>query len=134
MASLISGRLRGTFPLGLPECIRQTALPSVRGPDRARGCAAVLLVSNIMTYSFAAAPFMHITKGPPGGMGGPFIRPWRGGPGSIGRGNHKSGTVIPDADHYSKRVLIRQSLESKKMNRFNPACWDRKTSFWNNLA
>ena len=42
VASLISGRLRGTFPLGLPECIRQTALPSVRGPDRAprlcRGC------------------------------------------------------------------------------------------------
>ena len=35
VASLISGRLRGTFPLGLPECIRQTALPSVRGPDRA---------------------------------------------------------------------------------------------------
>ena len=34
-ASLIYGRLRGTFPLGLPECIRQTALPSVRGPDRA---------------------------------------------------------------------------------------------------
>ena len=57
VASLIYGRLRGTFPLGLPECIRQTALPSVRGPDRARGCAAVLLVSNIMTYSFATAPF-----------------------------------------------------------------------------
>ena len=42
VASLISGRLRGTFPLGLPECIRQTALPCVRGPDRAprlcRGC------------------------------------------------------------------------------------------------
>ena len=40
--ALISGRLRGTFPLGLPECIRQTALPCVRGPDRAprlrRGC------------------------------------------------------------------------------------------------
>ena len=35
VASLIYGRLRGTFPLGLPECIRQTALPSVRGPDRA---------------------------------------------------------------------------------------------------
>ena len=35
VASLISGRLRGTFPLGLPECIRQTALPCVRGPDRA---------------------------------------------------------------------------------------------------
>ena len=48
VASLIYGRLRGTFPLGLPECIRQTALPSVRGPDRARGCAAGLLVSNIM--------------------------------------------------------------------------------------
>ena len=35
-------RLRGVFPLGLPECIRQTLLPSVRGPDRAprlrRGC------------------------------------------------------------------------------------------------
>ena len=30
-ASLISGRLRGTFPLGLPEFIRQTALPCVRG-------------------------------------------------------------------------------------------------------
>ena len=42
VASLISGRHRGTFPLGLPECIRQTALPCVRGPDRAtrlrRGC------------------------------------------------------------------------------------------------
>ena len=25
----------GTFPLGLPECIRQTPLPCVRGPDRA---------------------------------------------------------------------------------------------------
>ena len=25
----------GTFPLGLPECIRQTTLPCVRGPDRA---------------------------------------------------------------------------------------------------
>ena len=35
VASLISGRLRGTFPLGLPECIRQTALPCVRGPNRA---------------------------------------------------------------------------------------------------
>ena len=33
--ALIYGRLRGTFPLGLPECIRQTLLPSVRGPDRA---------------------------------------------------------------------------------------------------
>ena len=48
-ASLISGRLRGVFPLGLPEFIRQTALPSVRGPDRARGCAAVLLVSIIQS-------------------------------------------------------------------------------------
>ena len=47
-ASLISGRLRGTFPLGLPECIRQTALPSVRGPDRApRLAPRVLLVSCI---------------------------------------------------------------------------------------
>ena len=40
--ALISGRLRGTFPLGLPECIRQTALPSVRGPHLRsrlrRGC------------------------------------------------------------------------------------------------
>jgi len=34
-ASLISVRLRGTFPLGLPEYIRQTALSCVRGPDRA---------------------------------------------------------------------------------------------------
>ena len=34
-ASLNSVRLRGTFPLGLPEYIRQTALSCVRGPDRA---------------------------------------------------------------------------------------------------
>ena len=38
--SLISWLLRGTFPLGLPECIRQTAWPCVRGPDRAARCAA----------------------------------------------------------------------------------------------
>ena len=31
-ASLNSVRLRGTFPLGLPEYIRQTALSCVRGP------------------------------------------------------------------------------------------------------
>jgi len=34
-ASLNSVRLRGTFPLGLPEYIRQTALSCVRGADRA---------------------------------------------------------------------------------------------------
>ena len=49
VASLIYGRLRGVLPLGLPECIRQTALPSVRGPDRAsrlrRECCWLALFS-----------------------------------------------------------------------------------------
>ena len=39
-ASLISVRLRGTFPLGLPEYIRQTALSCVRGPDPSSHCYA----------------------------------------------------------------------------------------------
>ena len=42
-------RLRGTFPLGFPECIRQTALPSVRGPHLRsrlrRGCCWLALFS-----------------------------------------------------------------------------------------
>ena len=56
MASLISGRLRGTFPLGLPECIRQTALPCVRGPDRAsrlrRGCCWSATLCNCLQLIF----------------------------------------------------------------------------------
>ena len=41
-------RLRGTFPLGLPEFIRQTALPSVRGPHlRSAATPQVLLVNNV---------------------------------------------------------------------------------------
>ena len=39
-ASLNSVRLRGTFPLGLPEYIRQTALSCVRGPDPSSHCYA----------------------------------------------------------------------------------------------
>ena len=57
VASLISGRRRGTFPLGLPECIRQTPLPCDRGPHlRSAAMPRVLLVSCIMSWSFATAP------------------------------------------------------------------------------
>ena len=47
----------GTFPLGLPECIRQTALPCVRGPHlRSAAAPRGLLVSCSMSWSFATAP------------------------------------------------------------------------------
>jgi len=55
--------LRGTFPLGLPECIRQTAFPCVRGADRpSRVPPRELLANNI--NSFATAPIKGFPPSP----------------------------------------------------------------------
>ena len=69
VASLISGRLRGTFPLGLPECIRQTPLPCVRGPDRAPrlcrgGCWLAALCLGVLQQP-QANPFQRQPTAPP---------------------------------------------------------------------
>ena len=61
-ASLNSVRLRGTFPLGLPEYIRQTALSCVRGPHlrfaafRRMSCWRASLCCKTLN-SFATPPF-----------------------------------------------------------------------------
>ena len=51
------------------------------------------------------------------GEGGPFIRSRRGEPGSVGRGNIIRALRTRHR-HYNKQSKFRQSLESKKMNRF----------------
>ena len=51
------------------------------------------------------------------GEGGPFIRSRRGEPGSVGRGNFIRALRTRHR-HYNKQSKFRQSLESKKMNRF----------------
>ena len=51
------------------------------------------------------------------GEGGPFIRSQRGEPGSVGRGNFIRA-LCTRHKHYNKQSKFRQSLESKKMNRF----------------
>ena len=55
-ASLISVQLRGTFPLGLPECIRQTSFTCVRGANRACCCWLAILFAGLLQISFATAP------------------------------------------------------------------------------
>ena len=56
--ALISGRLRGTFPLGLPECIRQTSFTCVRGANRACCCWLAILFAGLLQISFATDPFI----------------------------------------------------------------------------
>ena len=64
------------------------------------------------------------------GEGGPFIRSRRGEPGSVGRGNIIRALRTRHR-HYNKQSKFRQSLESKKMNRFQNIIWRKKQEKYN---
>ena len=68
-----------TFPCGTVITVPYIGESQVLDVTAYYGCSSKRSSSTIC---------LQHTKGPPGGMGGPFIRTRRGGPGSIGRGNH----------------------------------------------
>ena len=70
-------------------------------------------------------------KDHPGGWVVFFYRIRRGGPSPIGRGNCKSGALIPDKAHYSRPDRFRQSLESKINQWFCPVENGKKRKKWN---